>query len=487
MPWGWAADQGIVKKWADKYGISIEVVQINDYVELINQYTAGGFDGCVMTNMDALTIPAVGGTDSTALIVGDFSNGNDGIVSKTAKSLAELKGQKINLVELSVSHYLLARALEKEGLAERDLGGVVNTSDADIVSVFTSAPDVEHVVTWNPLLAEVLAVPGTTKLFDSSQIPGEIIDLMVVNTEALSDNPGFGKALVGAWYETMAIMAGSDDAAKAARTAMAEASATDLAGYDAQLAATRMFVHAGRRRGLHHQPRARRHHGQRAQILRCARAAAGRARCGRDRVPRRQDAGRRRQRQAALHRGVHEARRRPAPSEARMRRIVNFRPQPGTGLLLAALPFVLLVAAYLIGSQARLAVNPNDKLLPAFSSIATALRDMALIPDQRSGDYLFWTDTAASLVRLGDRHRPGGPSRPGARDCDRPRSGGGRHALRLRRDDLDDPAARRTAHPVHRLRPGRALQGRADHDRHRPLSSCATSPFGSASCRRSCW
>src|SRR5215211_7540596 len=83
-----------------------------------------------------------------------------------------------------------------------------------------------------------------------------------------------------------------------------------------------------------------------------------------------------------------------------MRRIVNIRPQPGTGLLLAALPFVLLVAAYLIGSQARLAVNPNDKLLPAFSTIAAALHEMALVPDQRSGDYLFWTDTAASLVRL---------------------------------------------------------------------------------------
>jgi NitT/TauT family transport system substrate-binding protein len=103
MPWGWAADQGIVKKWADKYGISIEVVQINDYVESINQYTAGGFDGCVMTNMDALTIPAAGGVDSTALIVGDFSNGNDRIVSKTAKSVAELQGQSLNLVELSVS------------------------------------------------------------------------------------------------------------------------------------------------------------------------------------------------------------------------------------------------------------------------------------------------------------------------------------------------------------------------------------------------
>ena len=79
MPWDYGDQAGIVKKWADKYGIKIEVVQINDYVESINQYTAGAFDGCVMTNMDALTIPAAGGVDSTALIVGDFSNGNDGV------------------------------------------------------------------------------------------------------------------------------------------------------------------------------------------------------------------------------------------------------------------------------------------------------------------------------------------------------------------------------------------------------------------------
>jgi NitT/TauT family transport system substrate-binding protein len=96
-------------------------------------------------------------------------------------------------------------------------------------------------VTWNPLLSEVAKFPGATELFNSSQIPGEIIDLMVVNTATLAENPAFGKALVGAWYETMGIMRGTDEAAIAARTAMAEASGTDLAGFDAQLASTRMF------------------------------------------------------------------------------------------------------------------------------------------------------------------------------------------------------------------------------------------------------
>lgn len=243
MPWDYAAQSGIVKKWADKYGIEIEVVQVNDYVESINQYTAGSFDGCVMTNMDALTIPAAGGIDSTALIVGDFSNGNDGIVLKKKGKLADIKGQKVNLVELSVSHYLLARALETVGLSERDIT-VVNTSDADMVSAFGSA-DVTAAVTWNPLLSEILAMPDTHKVFDSSQIPGEIIDLMVVNTEKLAKHPALGKALVGAWYEVMATMSKDDDKGKAARLHMAKASGTDLPGYDAQLATTRMFYNAG--------------------------------------------------------------------------------------------------------------------------------------------------------------------------------------------------------------------------------------------------
>lgn len=67
MPWGYAADSGIVKKWADKYGIAIEVKQFNDYVESINQYTAGAFDAVSVTNMDALSIPAAGGIDTTAV------------------------------------------------------------------------------------------------------------------------------------------------------------------------------------------------------------------------------------------------------------------------------------------------------------------------------------------------------------------------------------------------------------------------------------
>ncbi|TIL71493.1 MAG: lipid kinase, partial [Mesorhizobium sp.] len=239
MPWGYLADSGIMKKWADKNGINVEITRINDYVESINQYTAGGFDGCSMTNMDALSIPAGGGVDTTALIIGDFSNGNDAVILKDKAALADIAGQKVNLVELSVSHYLLARALDTVKLAEKDIT-VVNTSDADMVAAYGTS-DVTSVVTWNPLVSEIVAMPGAHKVFDSAQIPGEIIDMMVVNTETLKDNPALGKALVGAWYEVMELMTSDTPEGKAAKEEMAKASGTDLAGFDAQLASTAMF------------------------------------------------------------------------------------------------------------------------------------------------------------------------------------------------------------------------------------------------------
>lgn len=239
MPWPYAAESGIVKKWADKYGITIKVTQINDYVESINQYTAGKFDGVTVTNMDALTIPAAGGVDTSAIIMGDYSNGNDGVVLKKGKTMADIKGQKVNLVELSVSHYLLARGLETAKLSEKNIK-TVNTSDADIVAAAKS-PDTTAVVTWNPQLLEVKAEPGATLVFDSSKIPGEIEDLMVVNSATLKDNPELGKALVGIWYETIALMKDQSEKGKAAREAMAKLSGTDLAGFETQLKTTFMY------------------------------------------------------------------------------------------------------------------------------------------------------------------------------------------------------------------------------------------------------
>lgn len=235
-PWAYADDAGILKKWADKYDIEIKLDLINDYIESINLYTAGEYDACTMTNMDALTIPAVGGIDSTALIIGDFSNGNDGIVIKNGNSVKDLKGREVKLVELSVSHYMLARALDMNSMTEKDIK-VVNTSDADIAALFVSDPN-GAVVTWNPPLIQARNAKGAKMIFDSSMIEGEIVDLMVVKSD-IDDR--FKKALTGAWYETMALLSGGGKSAQEAIDFMANNSGGTSAEFKAQLKTTAMF------------------------------------------------------------------------------------------------------------------------------------------------------------------------------------------------------------------------------------------------------
>ena len=240
-PWAYADENGILKKWADKYGIEIKLTLVNDYIESINLYTAGKYQGCVMTNMDALTIPAVGGIDSTALIVGDFSDGNDGIIAKNEKSLSDLKGKTVKLVELTVSHYLLSRALTLNKMSEKDVK-LVNASDADIGSLFVSDPK-GIAATWNPILMNAMKSKGVNLLFDSSKIPGEIIDLMVVRTNSPES---LKKALVGAWYETMQIMSAKDSKRRDAVAFMAKKAGSTALEFEAQLKTTAMFYEASK-------------------------------------------------------------------------------------------------------------------------------------------------------------------------------------------------------------------------------------------------
>jgi NitT/TauT family transport system permease protein len=81
-------------------------------------------------------------------------------------------------------------------------------------------------------------------------------------------------------------------------------------------------------------------------------------------------------------------------------RLINRHPGIVLRAALVALPFVLLFIAYAMGSEARLAVNPSDKLMPSPAKIADTATRLLTEPDRRSEKTLFWHDTTASLMRL---------------------------------------------------------------------------------------
>ncbi len=245
-PYFYMAKSGILKRWADKYGVVIKVQRF-DYAASLDAFVAKNIDACTMTNMEALDMPAAAGVDSTAVIIGDYSNGNDAVLARGNLTLAQLPGKPILLVQKTVSEYLLERAMNMNGLDNQlNRLKLMNTSDSDIVGAFLGNKGNQVAVTWKPLVSEILAQDaGVKELFDSSKIPGEILDLLVVRSEVLNRPDGsgvrFAKAVTGAWYETMAQLTGSGPANAQAISGSAAASNDTVASYKEQLRTTFLF------------------------------------------------------------------------------------------------------------------------------------------------------------------------------------------------------------------------------------------------------
>jgi len=180
------------------------------------------------------------------VLIGDYSNGNDAVIVRDNLSLAQIPGKQVMLVEKTVSQYLFERAMSINGLGNQiKRVQYLNTSDSDIASAFLTNQSKPVVVTWKPLVSQIVKAKGVKVLFNSSQIPGEILDLLVVRTEVLNRADGsgqkFAKAIAGAWYEVMSQMSAPGAATDKVLAGIAEASQDSLASYKEQLSTTHMF------------------------------------------------------------------------------------------------------------------------------------------------------------------------------------------------------------------------------------------------------
>src|ERR1700731_1474689 len=93
-PYHYLARSGILRKWADKYGITIKVQRF-DYAPSLDAFVAKNIDACTMTNMEALDMPAAAGVDTTAVIIGEYSNGNDAVITRGGLTLVLIPGKQV--------------------------------------------------------------------------------------------------------------------------------------------------------------------------------------------------------------------------------------------------------------------------------------------------------------------------------------------------------------------------------------------------------
>jgi NitT/TauT family transport system substrate-binding protein len=244
-PYYYMNKAGILRKWADKYGIAIKVQRF-DYAPSLDAFVARNIEACAMTNMEALDMPAASGVPTTVVLIGDYSNGNDALLVRNGLQMKDLAGKKMLLVQKTVSEYLFDRAMTLGGLRDQiKRVRMVNTSDSDIATAFIGDTGASAVVTWKPMVSQLAKLKGVASLFNSSQIPGEILDLMVVRTDVIDRPDGsgqkFAKALAGAWFEMLAQMSVKGPAGDKVLAAIAEGSQDTLESYKEQLSTTKMF------------------------------------------------------------------------------------------------------------------------------------------------------------------------------------------------------------------------------------------------------
>src|SRR5258708_16257829 len=153
-PYHYVQKSGLLKKWADKYGITIKVQRF-DYAPSLDAFVARNIDACTMTNMEALDMPAASGVPTTVVLIGDYSNGNDALLVRGGLQLKDLAGRKMLLVEKTVSEYLFDHALSLNSMRDEiNQLRTINTSDSDIHTAFLSDSTVSAAVTWKPMLSQ---------------------------------------------------------------------------------------------------------------------------------------------------------------------------------------------------------------------------------------------------------------------------------------------------------------------------------------------
>jgi NitT/TauT family transport system substrate-binding protein len=190
--------QGEIEK---KWNVDVVLKQA-DYDTCIQMYGSGNADAVCITNMDILGPSSQ--KASTILFPTSTSAGADACIAIDIADAAALKGTASHGLERSVSQYFFERTLEKKGLTVSDYP-FTNMDPAQAAQQLQQGTEqVKSIVVWNPFVMETLRLqPKAKVLFDSSEIPEEIVDMVVASKEAMA-KPGakdFADALMEAFYE----------------------------------------------------------------------------------------------------------------------------------------------------------------------------------------------------------------------------------------------------------------------------------------------
>jgi NitT/TauT family transport system substrate-binding protein len=176
---------------------TVQLVEYPSASEVLRAYRNQAIDGMVIS-LDELFGLAVDGLQPRIILVVDVSNGADVVVGRRGmKTMRDLKGKSVAVESSALGAFVLSRALAVNGMQASDVN-VVHLESNEQPSAFEK-DQVDGAVTFDPYRGQFLRA-GAKVLFDSSQIPGEIVDLLAVRSSVLEKQPRAVDALLAGWF-----------------------------------------------------------------------------------------------------------------------------------------------------------------------------------------------------------------------------------------------------------------------------------------------
>lgn len=195
-------DRGELSPLEEKWGVDIELKEA-EYDPCITLYGSGQVDAVCITNMDILS-PALS-RPGVAVLPTSTSDGADAcIVTDEIENVQDLKDEDVRGLQLSVSEYCWVRNLELLGEDPEEYTFSNMDPGAAALAMQQKQEGFNAIVVWNPFVLDTLEKRDDTRvLFDSSKIPNEIIDMVVVARDSLQKPGGenFAKAIADAYYQ----------------------------------------------------------------------------------------------------------------------------------------------------------------------------------------------------------------------------------------------------------------------------------------------
>ena len=181
-------------------GLNIELAQTATLSDAQRAYISGRVDGFTSTIVEAVQAQEFGGAPLKVVLLADYSNGGDVILSQPPyQSLSDLKGKKIGCEVSSLGIYILTRALTVHGMSLNDVE-VINVEQGNALQSLDSGL-IDAMVSYPPYSFEILNDPqqANHKIFTTAEIPNEILDTVSFSTRIIKENPNLVSKLQQAW------------------------------------------------------------------------------------------------------------------------------------------------------------------------------------------------------------------------------------------------------------------------------------------------